>query len=258
MSHSEASSRGGFLGRKPNPACFLNFAKRFIRFAVLTRRDFIAHKSVRNGVRVSLPRPTLSQGQERVRKLCCIIRKDAYGGRDIRAYAELRIGDEKCCVNPATNRSVEWEFKLAEDKVNFDGAVKEFRALLEKNGYVGEILWVAPGDVLWTGKRLIYVRVPTAEDNLAKARETYESGIARGSGVLFSTVCELDGVVCCCAWAPERYEDGPQGLWSHGLKMMAKTEESRIRGKAVRSALWWWCLGWTLRKKQSLKEFLLH
>jgi hypothetical protein len=36
-----------------------------------------------------------------------------------------------------------------------------------------------PGDVLLTGKRFAYVRVPLADENLAKVRQTYERGMAR-------------------------------------------------------------------------------
>jgi hypothetical protein len=136
--------------------------------------------------------------------------------------------------------------------------MKEFRALLEKCLYHGEIVWATSDDVLLTGKRFVYVRVPLAEENLVNARQTYESGMARGSGVLFTTVCEMDGFVCCCAWSPERFENGHRGLWTRGLKMSAKTDGSRIPGKAVRSGLWWRWLGWKHRKQQSLKEFFMY
>jgi hypothetical protein len=125
-------------------------------------------------------------------------------------------------------------------------------------GYSGEIVWVTPGEVLLTGKRFVYVRVPAAAENAAKARNAYESGMARGSGVLFSAVCEIDGVAYCYAWSPERFEDGQQGLWTRGLKMSAKSEGSRIPAKVVQSALQWKWLRWRYRKKQSLKEFLIQ
>jgi hypothetical protein len=147
---------------------------------------------------------------------------------------------------------------LSDLRANFEEALGEFRALLKKSGYSGEIVWVTPGDVLLTGKRFVYVRVPLPEENLAEARETHERGTARESGVLFSTVCEMDGSACCSDWSPERYEDGQQGLWSRGLKMSAKTEESRIPGKAVRSALRWKWLSWRHRKKQALKAFIFQ
>ncbi len=147
---------------------------------------------------------------------------------------------------------------MPENEANFDETVKKFQVLLKKSGYSGKIVWVSSADMLLTGKRFVYVRVPLTDKNLAKARETYERGLASGSGVLLSTVCEMDGVVCCCAWSPERYEDGPQGLWSRGLKISASTEESKIQGRAVQIALWWRWLNWRLRKKQSLKEFLFQ
>src|SRR5690349_16914165 len=100
--------------------------------------------------------------------------------------------------------------------------------------------------------------MPLADENLAKVRQTYDSGMAREGGVLFSTVCEIDEVVCCCAWSPERLEDGHPGLWTRGLQMSAKTDQSRIPGKAVRNALWWRWLGWRHRKKQPLKDLLMH
>jgi hypothetical protein len=156
------------------------------------------------------------------------------------------------------DRRTKWERELSEEKASFEEALTEFRGLLGRSRYSGEIVWVMPDDVLLTGRRIVYVRVPPAEENFAIARQTYEKGMARGSGVLFTTVCEMDSVVCCCAWSPERFEDGHQGLWTRGLKMSVKIEESRIPGKAVRSALWWRWLGWRHRKKQSLKEFMMH
>ncbi len=134
----------------------------------------------------------------------------------------------------------------------------EFRVLLEKSGYSGELVWVTPEDVLLTGKRFVYVWVPLAEENLAKAREAYEGGMARMSGVLFSMICEMDGVACCCIWSPQRYADGHQGLWSHGLKLRVQIAESKIPRKAVRSMLRWKWLAWRHRKKQSLEEFMFQ
>jgi hypothetical protein len=158
----------------------------------------------------------------------------------------------------AFNQSFGWKCELNHEKANFEEAVKEFRVRLKRCGYSGEIVWVTPGEVLLTGKRFVYVRVPAAEKNAAKARNAYESGMARGNGVLFSAVCEIDGVAYCYAWSPERFEDGHQGLWTRGLKMSAKGEGSRIPAKVVQSALRWKWLRWRYRKKQSLKEFLIQ
>ncbi|OLB86070.1 MAG: hypothetical protein AUI12_09970 [Acidobacteria bacterium 13_2_20CM_2_57_6] len=88
----------------------------------------------------------------------------------------------------------------------------------------------------------MYVRVPLADENLAKVRQTYDRG--DGAGVVRGPLKDLRMDIGDCGHV--------------GLKMSAKTDQSRIPRKAVRNALWWRWLGWRHRKKQSLKELLMH
>jgi len=179
------------------------------------------------------------------------------GGHDGLLSQAVKVPDEQYLAG-TLDRSFNWKCELSEKKAPFEEAVMEFRVLLEKSGYSAELVWVTPEDVLLTGKRFVYVWVPLAEENLAKAREAYEGGMARMSGVLFSMICEIDGVACCCIWSPQRYADGHQGLWSHGLKLRVQIAESKIPRKAVRSMLRWKWLAWRHRKKQSLEEFMFQ
>ena len=48
---------------------------------------------------------------------------------------------------------------------DFDGALTRFRAFLKQNNYAENVVWVMPEDILLTGKRFLYVRVPIPAEN---------------------------------------------------------------------------------------------
>jgi hypothetical protein len=48
---------------------------------------------------------------------------------------------------------------------DFDGALARFRAFLQQNNYSENVVWVMPEDILLTGKRSLYVRVPIPAEN---------------------------------------------------------------------------------------------
>jgi hypothetical protein len=147
---------------------------------------------------------------------------------------------------------------VKQNDINFGATVARFQEFLEQNEYSKNILWLTPEDVLLSGKRFVYVRVPIPIANEMKARNVYDEGVAYGRGLLISTICEMDGSTCCYVWYPRREEEEPQGLWPHdgSVKLSAKMETSKVPGKPVKSRLLWAFLKLWNRRKQNLKQFL--
>jgi len=142
--------------------------------------------------------------------------------------------------------------------VSFGATVARFQEFLGQNQYSENILWLTPEDVLLSGKRSVYVRIPVPPANEMKARNMYDEGVANGRGLLMSTICELDGSTCCYVWYPRHQEEEHQGLWPHdgSVKLSAKMETSRVQRKPVKSRLLWAFLKLRNRRQQNLKEFL--
>ena len=70
--------------------------------------------------------------------------------------------------------------KMASTKSSgFDAAVARFRAFLKANNYSENIVWVMPEDILLTGKRFLYVRVPIPADNERRIRRMYDEGMTQ-------------------------------------------------------------------------------
>ena len=86
---------------------------------------------------------------------------------------------------------------------DFGGAVARFQQFLKADNYNERIVWVMPEDILTTGKRYIYIRVPIPAANEAKARRMYEEGLAQGRGLLMSTVCRMNASTYCYIWFSE-------------------------------------------------------
>lgn len=141
---------------------------------------------------------------------------------------------------------------------NFDKAQERFREFVVKCGYPRELIWIAPSDVLLTGRKLIYVKLPVPESNLLRARELFKLGMPRQLGVLFKAVCEIDGATCCYVWAPAEESESRYALMPRDLKMSARVEESKIPARSVRSQLQWHFLKILHRKKQAMKGDLFE
>ena len=141
---------------------------------------------------------------------------------------------------------------------DFGTTAARFTEFLEQNKYPAKIQWLMPEDVLLSGKRLLYVRVPIPTTNEMNARNTYDEAVRNGLDLLMSTICEMGDSTCCYVWAPKGPEEEPQGLWSNdgGVKFSARTEASRVIGKPVKSRLCWAFLKSQHRSKQNLKDFL--
>jgi len=141
---------------------------------------------------------------------------------------------------------------------DFGAAIARFQKFLGHNKYPEHIVWLMPEDVLLSGERFVYVRVPVPATNELKARDIYNEGMAHGRGLLMSTVCEMQSSTCCSLWYPRRQEDVPQGIWPHdgSVKLSAKIETARMPGKPVTSSLTWAFLKYRHREQQDLKDFL--
>jgi hypothetical protein len=144
------------------------------------------------------------------------------------------------------------------EDVEFTAGVGRFQQFLRQNAYSDNVIWLLPDDVLPSGKRFIYVRVPIPATNEMKTRETYDEGVAAGRGLLMSTTCEMEDSTCCYVWYPRRQEDVPQGIWPHdgSMKLSAKIETSRFPGNPVKSRVLWTFLKLRHRGRQGLKDFL--
>jgi hypothetical protein len=140
---------------------------------------------------------------------------------------------------------------------NFDATVAQFQQLLKQSNYPSHLVWLTPEDVLMTGKRLIYVRVPIPSTNESTARRTYDEGVANGRGLIMSTICEMDASAGCYIWYPKASEEVPQGIWPNegSAKLSAKIDASRQKGKAVKSTLHWALLKFRHQKNQTLNAF---
>jgi hypothetical protein len=148
------------------------------------------------------------------------------------------------------------ERSVAAADSNFDDAQERFREFLAKNGYPTELIWVTPNDVLLTGRKLIYVKLPVPKCNLLRARELFELGMPRQLGVSFRAVCEFKGVTCCYVWVPADQSESQHAFMPRDLKMSANTGESKVPAMSVNSQTRWHCLKIVHRNKQALKDQL--
>ena len=142
------------------------------------------------------------------------------------------------------------------DKPSFAAAVAGFQEFLVKCGNSEKIAWLMPDDVLVSGERCVYVRSPVPIGNEASVRELYDEGMARGHGVLMSTICELESSTGCYVWYPRNEEECPQGIWPADGSLKMSVESTRMQGRTVRSRLLWAFLGLRLRREQELKYLL--
>jgi len=122
---------------------------------------------------------------------------------------------------------------------------------LSDNGYPGALVWVTPQDILFTDRRLLYVKLPVPDSNLRHVREIYETAMKEQSGISFSTVCELEQSSCCRVWVPADEDERQRAMCPRDLKLSACVESSRLPGKAVRSGLLWQYLCIRHRQRQA-------
>jgi len=123
----------------------------------------------------------------------------------------------------------------------FEAAENRYRRFLSENGYAPKIIWVRSQNVVFPGRRYVYVKFPIPTENLAQARETYESGMAQKRGVLFSSLCELEEATCCFVWFPKDRDEAARYLMpaDGSLKMSALIDLARVPGRVIRNSLAW-------------------
>ena len=142
---------------------------------------------------------------------------------------------------------------------DFDGALARFRAFLKQNNYSENVVWVMPEDILLTGKRFLYVRVPIPAENERRIRRMYDDGVEQGRGLVMGTVCRMNQSTYCYLWFPQA-EDTPQGIWptNGDLKLSANEKSSSLAGRPINDRILWMLLKLWHHRKQSLKDLLLR
>jgi hypothetical protein len=116
----------------------------------------------------------------------------------------------------------------------FEESCARFQKFLGSNGYPADLIWVTAQDLL-AGDRLLYVRLPVPDVNVQRVREVFENAMEQQSGIVFTTVCELDSATCCRAWVPADDDERERAMCPRDLKISALTGNSRICGQGVRS-----------------------
>jgi hypothetical protein len=140
--------------------------------------------------------------------------------------------------------------------VTFEESLVRYKEFLRENGYPSAIAWVRPQDVILAKQHTIFVRVPLPTTNEALARAAFNDGIGKKLGILFATVCEMDGVTCCRAWVPADEDEAQRSLMPQDLKVSVTTGENRLCGKAVTNRITWLWLKLKYRKHQEQRDFL--
>src|SRR5580692_10663860 len=134
--------------------------------------------------------------------------------------------------------------------LTFDESCLRFRKFLGDNGYPADLIWITPQELL-AGDRLLYVRLPVPDVNVQRVREVFENAMEQHSGIVFTTVCELDSATCCRAWVPADDDERGRAMCPRDLKISALKGNSRIRGQGVRSRLKWEYLRFRHRERQA-------
>lgn len=102
----------------------------------------------------------------------------------------------------------------------FEDAARQFREFLEREGFVGDLLWIFREDVAVDREGRVSVRLPLPSENPDRARAEYERGRQGGIGVHLSVFCSLESKPCCFVWVPQTERDAESAMVS-GLKLSA-------------------------------------
>jgi hypothetical protein len=138
----------------------------------------------------------------------------------------------------------------------FEEAVARFKGFLRQNGYSANLIWVEPSDLLLSGRRIIYVKLPVSAGNLNSARTRFATGMSAGIGVTFGTICELQNATCCYAWTPNDHTEKETHLMGDGLKLSVRIGTPRITGTPIRSWAHWQILKIRYRQYSNLNQQL--
>jgi hypothetical protein len=138
----------------------------------------------------------------------------------------------------------------------FDDCLSKFRDFLKANGYPEDVVWVEPEDVLLSGGRLIYVRVPVADTNERRVRRLCDLSRETNKGILFETICLTVNTTYAFAWVPSNEREADLRLMPNDLKMSAKTGLAKVPGHPVRNRFRWAYLRWALATQQAHRDQL--
>src|SRR5215471_20294107 len=104
-----------------------------------------------------------------------------------------------------------------------DMSITEFRRFLQENGYSGDVLWITPDDVLLTGSKLVYVKLPVSKENERNVRRKIEIANTSHVGIVMAVLCQLGSVSCCYVWSPNTALEAEQHMLPRGTKMSARS-----------------------------------
>ena len=140
---------------------------------------------------------------------------------------------------------------------SFEESCGRFCEFLIRNGYPGEIVWITSDDLLVTGRRLFYVRLPNPDRGRVDARARFEEAAKKQSGVSFRAMFETDHRSLCTVWVPIDDSERERAMCSKtDLKMSASVERNSVPIKEVRSRIVWWYLRLRYRREQTGKDQL--
>ena len=144
------------------------------------------------------------------------------------------------------------ESKLSQKTSNFELQVARFQQFLRANQRSEKIVWIELGDLLLTGKRHLYARIPTSDSRELAARRAFEKGIEQGRGVLFKAVFEVQGSSLCYVWVPRNNDEASLALMPAGVKLSILN--SNIPVTAIESPFLWLWLKIRFSGTQGAKE----
>ena len=138
----------------------------------------------------------------------------------------------------------------------FDEAVVRFQKFLIQQGRPSKLVWLEPRDILLSGTRVVYVKLPTPGGREKQARKLYDYGLTQGRGVIFNGMVEIEGATCSNVWVPADDTEAQYALLLPALKLRVATGDYRFVGEAVRSRIRWFFLCLRHREKQKPKHQL--
>ena len=137
--------------------------------------------------------------------------------------------------------------------LTFEDRVSQFREFLEKNSYPQSLTWIEPHDLLLSGRRRIYVRVPPTT-NEERARQLFNLSQTSQKGILFGTVCATGDTTYASASVPRNDDEAQRSLIGVEFKMSAQTD--RVPCKAVQNRFAWAYLRWAPGRNQKDRNHL--
>jgi hypothetical protein len=134
---------------------------------------------------------------------------------------------------------------------DFDKALLRFQNFLKSNGFPPHVVWLTPADVLLTGSKLLYVRVPDPIIAQMAVCSAFKQGLERGNGILLKGMfCEQD-TTFSCVWVPKDREEAADAWLPPIVKLAVVTSET-LNVIVVRSDEQWEALASRYRNEQAL------